>query len=328
MVSTLPTQQCFCIRADSYFGCWEAAKKLLDKGQQFTLACRKDHPSALFAHHLVLRVEKQADTWATLYFEDPQQCGKVMAATTFNQKKEEGERAISFLSNLYSGKERKKKKNQEIPDVAYDYNQLMGFVDQKDFYATLFAYPHRLHKWTHAIFFWMLEAMIHNCWIIWNQINRNGEDFATFRKELALEMRGKGKGTSKEHGLQSRKTKADCIICLRQGKRSKTTLWCGVCGKAYHRNCYPVYHHNIKKRKGLEGAIEGEMTKRGRKRMTKYQAQQRLEHEFEQKEPWKEGLLSTCPPLQHQKEEETRESNVSLNIKKKVTAARLPQPGQ
>ncbi len=47
----------------------------------------------------------------------------------------------------------------------------------------------------------------------------------------------------------------------------------------------------------------------------------------EQKEPWREGLLSTCPPLQHQKEEETRESNVSLNIKKKATAARLPQPG-
>jgi hypothetical protein len=94
-----------------------------------------------------------------------------MAALTFHQQKSEGSKLINFISNLYDGTATITKKSGTIPDVVHNYNLHMGFVDQMDAVCLQHTYPHRLINWKHAVFFWLLEATIHNSWIIWNHLH-------------------------------------------------------------------------------------------------------------------------------------------------------------
>jgi hypothetical protein len=105
---------------------------------------------------------------------------KVIAALTFHQQKSEGSKLINFISNLYNGKAAVTKNSGTIPDVVHNYNFHMGFVDQMDFSCLQHSLIHHLMNWKHAIFFWLLEAMIHNSSIIWNHLHPGTLDLIFF----------------------------------------------------------------------------------------------------------------------------------------------------
>jgi len=132
-----------------------------------------------------------------------------------------------------------------LSDVVHDYNLHMGFVDQMDSGCLQYAYPHRLINWKHAVFFWLLEATIRNSWIIWNATHHgNEEDFQTFRRQLAAELRAKGLNLSTTcHGLVQLSKRRKCAVCLKIGRNSNTTLACAVCNfLPMHRKCYLILH--------------------------------------------------------------------------------------
>ncbi len=243
MTTYLPKDRSFSIRTDSYFGSFEAALKLAKQGHQFTLACRKDRPSALFAQFL--HSYAHVNTWSTVQHFDPVAPATRMTAIAFCQQKSNSEKLINFISNLYTGKQAIVKEKNVIPDIVHDYNLHMGYVDQMDSGCLQFTYPHRLINWKHAVFFWLIEATIRNSWIIWNSTHQgNEEDFQTFRRQLAFALRIEGLNLPTDHhGLIRLQKRRKCVVCLKIGRNSNTIYCCVYCRfLPLHRQCYPIYH--------------------------------------------------------------------------------------
>lgn len=176
LVGYLPEGREFLIRADSYFGSIDGAIRLDEQGHFFTLACRKDRPSALFGRHLHAKTTGPNST--SSIFRNKTETTRVMAAITFRHHKTDGDQLVNFISNQFAGKKTVTKKNGAIPDVADDYNKHMGYVDQVDSVCLQYEYRHRLINWKHVLFFWLLETTMHNSWIIWNHLHpQENEDY-------------------------------------------------------------------------------------------------------------------------------------------------------
>lgn len=244
MIQYLPKNRQFNIYADLYFGSAEAASALDELGHRFTLSCRKDRPSALFSRFLHTQ-DTPPNTCSVLYRRSPLTMRAMAAIKFWHQKGDGGEKIVNFISNTFVGKHTVQRRKETIVDVAHNYNTHMGYVDQLDAACQQFAYPHKLVNWKHAIFFWLIEATIHNCSIIWNHLHQSKEKFGVFRWELANELRQKGMGlTQSGHGLVSMgKKKKKCVVCRRRGILSSTTLCCPPCGnRPLHQSCYRVLH--------------------------------------------------------------------------------------
>ncbi|ELR16089.1 uncharacterized protein ACA1_224900 [Acanthamoeba castellanii str. Neff] len=185
----------------------------------------------------------------TLYHSNPTLPSHTMAAITFQHQKSEGEKVVNFLSNLHAGKVvSSRKKGNSIPDIAHDYNLHMGYVDQLNSACQQFAYPHKLINWKHALFFWLLEATISNTCLIFNHIHHMNEDFRTFRRNLADELRKEGlRLPLLQHGVAPipNRGKRKCFICRKQGRNSSTTCYCPACKHPLHAKCYPVLHERV-----------------------------------------------------------------------------------
>jgi hypothetical protein len=197
----------------------------------------------LFGRYLSSRTEP--DTWNALYCHHPIP-ELSMAAITFAQTKSDGVKQINFLSNLYAGTRSITKPNGTVlPDVAHDYNVNMGFVDQMDAGCLQHMYLHRLVNWKHAVFFWLVEATARNAWLIWSRLPcGKKEDFHTFRRELAFELRAKGLHLpTATHGLVHLRTPTKCSACKKIGINSNTSLCCAYCNfLPLHRRCYHILH--------------------------------------------------------------------------------------
>lgn len=248
MVGYLPQGQPFTVCADSYFRSVEAAEGLAELSHSFTLSCWKDRPSALFGRFLHSQ-PISSTSCTTLYHSNPTLPSHTMAAITFQHQKSEGEKVVNFLSNLHAGKVvSSRKKGNSIPDIAHDYNLHMGYVDQLNSACQQFAYPHKLINWKHALFFWLLEATISNTCLIFNHIHHMNEDFRTFRRNLADELRKEGlRLPLLQHGVAPipNRGKRKCFICRKQGRNSSTTCYCPACKHPLHAKCYPVLHERV-----------------------------------------------------------------------------------
>jgi len=89
---------------------------------------------------------------------------------------------VNFLSNIFAGKGTLMRNNEQIVDIAHNYYTHMGYVDQVNAACQLFSYPHKLINWKHAVFFWLVEATIHNCCVMWGHLHPSRkESFGTFR---------------------------------------------------------------------------------------------------------------------------------------------------
>ena len=74
------------------------------------------------------------------------------------------------------------------PTVVADYNQFMLGVDKRDQLMAYYSFLHKSVKWWHKIFFWLLEVMVINSYIIYKELaRRRGERPIThlaFRRRL------------------------------------------------------------------------------------------------------------------------------------------------
>jgi len=223
MVSYLPGGHNFIIRADFYFGAFDAATSLDAQGYRFTLSCRKDRPSQLFGRFLHT-CNTLPNTCTTLY-RHSSTTQRTMAAIKFWHQKTEGEKVVNFLSNIFVGKGTLRRKNEQIVDIALNYNTHMSYVDQVNVACQLFSYPHKLINGKHAVFFWLVEATIHNCCVMWGHLHSlRKESFGTFQRELADELQQEGMGLQHcHHYLVSGKRKK-CAVCHKCNINSNTTL--------------------------------------------------------------------------------------------------------
>jgi hypothetical protein len=121
-------------------------------------------------------------------------------------------------------------------------------VDQVDAACLQHTYPHKLINWKHAIFFWLVEATIHNCTVMWNHLHpgEKEESLRTFRRALADELRQAGQNLPSPHHslvcLPKEKVGLKCAACRARGVNSSATYYCPVCNIVLHQKCYPALH--------------------------------------------------------------------------------------
>ena len=75
----------------------------------------------------------------------------------------------------------------EKPTVVADYNQYMLGVDKLDQLMAYYSFLHKSVKWWRKIFFWLLEVMVINAYIIYKELAKRGEKPMThlaFRRRL------------------------------------------------------------------------------------------------------------------------------------------------
>ena len=58
------------------------------------------------------------------------------------------------------------------PTVVADYNQFMLGVDKLDQLMAYYSFLHKSVKWWRKIFFWLLEVMVINSYIIYKELAR------------------------------------------------------------------------------------------------------------------------------------------------------------
>ena len=87
-------------------------------------------------------------------------------------------KGIYFLSNYHNvtdvmsvGRRNKDGSREEItcPKPVKDYNENMGFVDKADMLKALYEVNRKSRKWWHRIFWYILEVMVVNAFIIYRE---------------------------------------------------------------------------------------------------------------------------------------------------------------
>ena len=81
---------------------------------------------------------------------------------------------------------------KEKPSVIADYNEFMLGVDKLDQLMSYYSFLHKSVKWWRKIFFWLLEVVVINAYIIYKQLARlRGErpmSHLEFRRKLILSL--------------------------------------------------------------------------------------------------------------------------------------------
>ncbi len=114
----------------------------------------------------------------------------------------------SFHGPLTISKNKRKKGvvgglDREMPVAIEDYRQGMGNVDRNDQHLSYYGFQRRAYKWWHPIFFYLIDCVIVNCWIITKEYCRKNKlkepPQKDFRENLIQALKSAGGSTSRKH---------------------------------------------------------------------------------------------------------------------------------
>ena len=159
---------------------------------------------------------------------------------------------------------------QEKPTVIVHYNQFMLGVDKLDQLMAYYSFLHKSVKWWRKIFFWLLEVMVINAYIIYKELaRRRGERPIThlaFRRKLIESLSepirssastSARPGSRASHHLerlqpvrhypQKGRKRRDCVVCSdrENGPRHLTHYQCATCPDnpvLCPDTCFKAYH--------------------------------------------------------------------------------------
>lgn len=170
--------------------------------------------------------------------------------------------------------QQKTKVDVPCPQIVHSYNRHMGGVDLCDMLMSLYRVTHRSRKWYHHIFFYSLNLMIVNSWLIYRQIEdrkgipkRQQLSLLKFHTDVAesflLLNKGEGRNKRRSYGGAAGDgpqrdgvghwpvfldAQQKCRLCMdnKKTKIGRTMYKCSKCdvnlclGK--ERNCFMIYH--------------------------------------------------------------------------------------
>ena len=124
---------------------------------------------------------------------------------------------------------------KEKPLVMHEYNHYMLGVDKLDQLMAYYSFLHKSIKWWRKVFFWMLEVVVVNAYIIYQDTNKRNTHRMThlqFRRDIIqclveplLEERevstsvtpsvsaAATKNPKSAHCLETRMKRRDCVVC-------------------------------------------------------------------------------------------------------------------
>jgi len=105
-------------------------------------------------------------------------------------------RIVYFLSNFHDSSEvgtvRHRQKAGTLKTIpcskmVHDYNQYMDFVDKADQLRTTYTLDKKSKKWWHRIFWFLIDTVVTNAYIIYKQ-KRRRKNLKNFRLQLVNEL--------------------------------------------------------------------------------------------------------------------------------------------
>ena len=163
--------------ADNYYGSLEIAEEAVRRQLRFTIGCRSNRPSDLFANGLDTDLQPYGDLQNFNFWVKEDHS---MVAMSWRDKN-----LTRFLSNIASTEiiDTKQKSKGElqaklIPKIVNDYTTKgMGHVDQFNAKLVLEA-KHKNFSWRRAHFLTSLRIVLVNCYIYWKELARKNTDLS------------------------------------------------------------------------------------------------------------------------------------------------------
>nr|XP_006820355.1 PREDICTED: piggyBac transposable element-derived protein 3-like [Saccoglossus kowalevskii] len=172
-----------------------------------------------------------------------------------------GERVVRHVKD----KTTKKRNTHTLPapNVIYNYNEYMGGVDRANQLRSYYTSQRQTHKWWKYIFFYLLDTVLTNSWIIFKEITNSKLTHKSFQVQICVSLvvgfssRKKVLVTSqptidsyKGHTLIYGKEHGQCCrLCIklkrktRSGGYRKSSCKCRECSISLCRDCFLPYHH-------------------------------------------------------------------------------------
>lgn len=222
------------IYVDSYYGSFHLAKKLVEQGQKFTIACAMHRPAWLFSNYLMKGLKK--GQWKSIF--NP---GLSITALSFNDNKK-----CNFITNILTAEASSiSKKGKPTPDLVLDYRKHYGFGDKADSFHTKYLYPHKSIKRTSAQLLYYIKMAVVNAWIVFQEINEQKSGQKQFILKLIEQLFPiqKKRSSDNNHKLIKTSNGKNCHYCYQQKQISSSTcFFCEKCQKYLHEKCYKVLH--------------------------------------------------------------------------------------
>lgn len=157
---------------------------------------------------------------------------------------------------------------KQKPSVVADYNEFMLGVDKLDQLMSYYSFLHKSVKWWRKIFFWLLEVVVINAYIIYKELaRRRGERPMThlaFRRKLIQSLSEPLRSSTPHstrtelshnierlqpvpHFIRKGRKRRDCVVCSNRegGTRHLTVYQCSTCldnPSLCPSPCFEAYH--------------------------------------------------------------------------------------
>lgn len=164
-----------------------------------------------------------------------------------------GRRQIQLASNCYSSipakYKNKNKKEKEKPEMIAIYNLTKSGVDHIDTISNIYSSQRKCYKWWQSVFFYLLDIIINNSLIIYNDIHNANKVMVSFRKDL-YEMHFAKYIMPKQievHFPVYEEEEKECELCKLykvqyQRHTTRTNTTCSVCHFYLCKKCFSIYH--------------------------------------------------------------------------------------
>lgn len=185
-------------------------------------------------------------------------------------------REVLMITTLYGNSTEEVKRiiksgREEVimkPSVICRYNESMGGVDLADHYISSYSFTRKTMKWWRKIFFWLLEVVTVNSYILFDSNRNPGNKKVSqrqFRKMLIKQLvrgvkntrkRGRPSSFDEEDRLDGKlhllgelqgNSKKECVVCSRREPkgRKRTMYYCETCEQKpglHPAACFKKYH--------------------------------------------------------------------------------------
>ena len=149
--------------------------------------------------------------------------------------------------------------------MVVEYNKYMLGVDKLDQMMSYYSFLHKSVKWWRKVFFWMLDMVVVNSYIIHKQTQNETKKYIThleFRRELIQSLiedihaprfspaseASLERSSPTTHLLTKRSKRRDCHVCSdrsEKGERHLTLYVCATCTDnppLCPNQCFSIYH--------------------------------------------------------------------------------------
>jgi hypothetical protein len=231
------------VYGDKWFGGLPAAHEVLSRGHRFTFSCEKRRPTQLWSR---LHGNLRDSDLAVEQMEDPR-----IVALVWVDRAKATPKKVNLLSSRYGIEEASRMIHVDdddgaLPALVQDYRSGKSFGDVANASIAEYAFRHRQRKWPHAGLTFILHALMHDAWVLYQQHTGSDLGLLDFLRRC---LHGKLPPTASEatmpavHLVTRATSRRHCVHCYAERRaQSNTPYRCQTCRVALHPDCFVDYH--------------------------------------------------------------------------------------